>query len=166
MSIPGIRRRHCIRYPVPSLGEGVPERGDDAGHGHATLGHLGGLDPTLRRQHAHHLGRAHPRPQVGRYLAILGHGTGVPSSASLLRFLFGFLVSASGNSVQHVLCIRSMSQHDLSFVLATMMSKAGFGSVMVILLYLATFLPFALFMILGSSFKHWHKILSVRKLEV
>ena len=47
-----------------------------------------------------------------------------------------------------------------------MMSKAGFGSVMVILLYLATFLPFALFMILGPSFKHWHKILSVRKLEV
>ena len=59
-----------------------------------------------------------------------------------------------------------MSHHDFSFVLATMMSKAGFGSVMVILLYLATFLPFALFMILGSSFKYWHKIMSVRKLEV
>ena len=43
-----------------------------------------------------------------------------------------------------------------------MMSKAGFGSVMVILLYLATFLPFALFMILGPIFKYWHKILSVR----
>ena len=42
------------------------------------------------------------------------------------------------------------------------MSKAGFGSVMVILLYLATFLPFALFMILGPIFKYWHKILSVR----
>ena len=166
MPLPGIRCHHCIRHPVPGLGERVPERGDDTGHGHAALGHLGGLDPPLRRQHAHHLGRAHPHPQVGWYLAILGHGTRVPSSASLLRFLLGFLVSARGYLIHHVLCIHSMSHHDFSFVLATMMSKAGFGSVMVILLYLATFLPFALFMILGSSFKYWHKIMSVRKLEV
>lgn len=62
----------------------------------------------------------------------------------------------------YLIVCQSLNPRDFSFVLATMMSKAGFGSVMVILLYLATFLPFALFMILGPIFKYWHKILSVR----
>jgi hypothetical protein len=55
-----------------------------------------------------------------------------------------------------------MSLIDYSFILATLLSTAGLGSVLTILFYLATFVPFALYMVLDEKFETWHKLLAVR----
>lgn len=80
---------------------------------------------------------------------------------SLLLKYGGLLPYSDVGPVFVLMITYSVSVLAFAFVLAASLSKAVAGSMLSILFYLVTFLPFIAVLILEDSLEFWHKILAV-----